>query len=539
MKVFIHSSLIPFQIQKQISTMIDTNIDVLNYISRYDPKSETRIKRLMFLIRSGKFQSQHPQLYTLLERQLIEAGNVKRYHEVFGDNANVESLGDDIDMEPSSSAVKEQAHEYKPSNYGFVYNQIFVESATITMSHQLATLESNLRTSRSSLARDAILQSSVQLAKHLIFTGNSAEAMHQLTMAKSYCSSQRQIQSLFLLLAETGLNCKNYKRVRELYDPSLEVKHEMNNSFVSKLNAARGVAYLAEGKMKEAARSFLAITSELTNDFKQVLSSEDIALYGGLSALLALDRKEMEVMVMSSPRQRNGTAATVPASGSAFGERLEVIPHLKEAIEAYIRADYAECLSRLDKVRGLWEMDMYLAPQSKELWEKVRGKCLIQYFEPYSSVSLYDVMESFSFDNMEQLEDLIADFIERKEMRNVRIDGVNKILSRLSVDQLERQRRKEMLRKLCRMGDGLLNNVEGMLLRTTCVQRGVIVGGSSKRVKGRRRDWMDVVSSQQHHENACALQSSDEDDGEEEGKATVADEEMDMMEIEDSAIVKD
>lgn len=357
--------------------------------------------------------------------------------------------------------------------------------------------------------------------------------MHQLTMAKSYCSSQRQIQALFLLLAETGLNCHNYQKVRELYDPILEVKSETNNSFLSKLNAARGVAYLAEGKMKEAARSFLAVTNELTNNFNQVLSSEDLALYGGLSALLALDRKEMEIMVMSSPRERNGSLA-MNTAGSAFGERLEVIPNLKEAIEAYIRADYAECLSMVDKLRALWEMDMYLAPQSKEIWEKVRGKCLIQYFEPYSSVSLHAVMESFSFSNMEELEDVIAEFIERKEIRDVRIDGVKKVLNRSSIQQLERRRRKEMLKKLCRMGDGLINQVEGMLLRTTCVQRGVVVGGSSKHLKGRRRDWMDVVSSQ--NENVCALQSSDEDG---EGKATMDDDEMDMMEIDDNAIVKD
>mmetsp|Transcript_1242 Transcript_1242/g.2244 ORF Transcript_1242/g.2244 Transcript_1242/m.2244 type:complete len:523 (+) Transcript_1242:133-1701(+) len=520
--------------------MNDANIDVMNYISRYDPKSETRIQRLMFLIRNGKGNAQElPKLYALLQAQLIEAGNVKRYHEVFGENSNVERLSDDIEMETSTRPAKEQGREYKPSNYGFLYDQNFVESATITTSHQLATLETNLRTSRSSLARDAILQASMQLAKHLISTGNSAEAMHQLAIAKSYCSSKRQIQDLFLLLAETGLNCQNYKRVKELYDPSLEVGGgEPNPSFLSKLNAARGVAYLAEGKMKEAARSFLSITNELTNDFNRVLSLEDIALYGGLSALLAMDRKEMEVMVMSSPssREKNGTLA-LNKSGTAFGERLEVIPHLKEAIEAYIRADYAECLSMVEKLRGLLEIDMYLAPQSKEIWEKIRGKCLIQYFEPYSSVSLHDVMESFSFDSMEQLEDVIADFVERKEIRDVRIDGVNKVLNRLTVEQLERRRRKELLRKLSRMGDGLINEVEGMLLRTTCVQRGVVIGGSSKHMKGRRRDWVDVLSS--NHENEYALQSSDEDG---EGKATMVDddeEEIDMMEIDENAIVQD
>jgi hypothetical protein len=97
--------------------MIDTNIDVTNYISRYDPKSETRIQRLMFLIRSRKFTSQRPQLYALLERQLMEAGNVKRYHEIFGGNTDAEKLGDDIDMEVSSSAAKQHGGKLQICRY--------------------------------------------------------------------------------------------------------------------------------------------------------------------------------------------------------------------------------------------------------------------------------------------------------------------------------------------------------------------------------------------------------------------------------------
>lgn len=499
-------------------------VKVMNYISRYDPKSETRIQRLLFLLRSDNFDAKQ-ELYSMLEKQLKESGNVRRYMEIFGEsNISTESLDEGMEME-LASASKEVAYDYNPSKYGFHYDQHFVDTSIHTTRQQLATLETNLHTSRSSLARDAILQASIQLAKHLMVTGNSAEAMHQLSTAKSYCSSQRQMQELFLLLAESALNSGYYQKVKELYDPSCsETANDANKSFVSKLNAARGVAYLAEGKMKEAAKSFLAVTSELTNEFHQVLSSEDIALYGGLSALVALDRKEMEIMVMSRRNQRDGINHT---PGNAFVERLEVIPHLKEAIEAYIRAEYAECLSMVRRLKERWEMDMYLGPQSDELWKRIQGKCLVQYFVPYSSVSLHHVMESFSFENMDQVENAVAHFIERKDIRDMKIDGVNKVLNGMSVDQVEHKRRRAMLRKLGRMGDRLLNEVEGMLLRTTCVQRGVVVGGAVGKLKGRRRDWMDVMSKQQ--DMIYGLQSSDEDG---EGKpAAMDDDEVDMMDI--------
>lgn len=79
--------------------------------------------------------------------------------------------------------------------------------------------------------------------------------------------------------------------------------------FHHKLNAAQGIAYLSEGRYREAAASFTMISSEiLTNQYSSVISAEDLALYGGILGWAAFDRE---------------TVCTVLMEG-AFKARLEV-----------------------------------------------------------------------------------------------------------------------------------------------------------------------------------------------------------------------
>jgi hypothetical protein len=324
-----------------------------------------------------------------------------------------------------------------------------------------------------------------------------------------------------------------YKRIKDLYDPNLDRKRggsiatststssasnhagsgsghvatgSSGNLFLSKLNAARGVAYLAEGMIKEASNSFLAMTGDLTNEFNQVLSKEDIALYGGLTSLIALDRREMAIYfsvnnkdgmnVNANTNTNTNTGNNHTSSNSSFRERLDAYPDLRDAIQSYIHADYGACLKSVDRLRSSWTTDLYLGPQADDLWRMVRGKCLVQYFEPYSAVSLHAVMDSFAFQNVEELEDVVAELLERKEIVGAKIDGVQRTLHGSSADALERRRRRVMVRKLARMGDRLLDEVEDMLLRMACLEKGVIVGKSgakTRKSRGRIRAWGDAM----------------------------------------------
>jgi hypothetical protein len=212
-------------------------------------------------------------------------------------------------------------------------------------------------------------------------------------------------------------------------------------------------------------------------------------------ALLTLDRSEV--------------ANTLVEKNTSFRDRLDSVPLLRDAIRAYVHAEYGNCLSLVDQIRGEWEMDMYLKPHAKTLWKRVRGKCLVQYFEPYISVSLQSIMESFAFESIEEAEETVVELIESKDIVGAKIHGVDRTLTKYTVEDVEKRKRRVMMRKLGRMGDGLLDEVEGMILRMACVENGLIVGKKSRggKSKSRRRDFNHLAMSR----NAWGLDSSDDE----------------------------
>jgi COP9 signalosome complex subunit 1 len=125
-------------------------------------------------------------------------------------------------------------------------------------------------------------------------------------------------------------------------------------------------------------------------------------------------------------------------------------------------------------------MDIFLNPHVETLWKMMREKCIVQYFQPYLSVSLITMKESFGFDDVDEVEDVIASLIESKRIVGARIDGVNRTLTSMSVKGLERRKRKMMMSKIGMMGDKLIGEVEGMILRMSCLENNIIVTDDSK-----------------------------------------------------------
>ena len=117
----------------------------------------------------------------------------------------------------------------------------------------------------------------------------------------------------------------------------------------------------------------------------------------------------------------------------------------------------------------------------------MREKCIIQYFQPYSSVSLLSMKDTFQFSTVDDVEDVVASLIESKRIVGAKIDGVNRTVTSMSVKGLKEKKRDRMMNKVGKMGDKLIYEVEGMILRMSCIENDIVVMDRSKGGGGVRR----------------------------------------------------
>ncbi|XP_023241440.1 COP9 signalosome complex subunit 1-like [Centruroides sculpturatus] len=74
---------------------------------------------------------------------------------------------------------------------------------------------------------------------------------------------------------------------------------DTNQQILTKLRCAAGLAELATKKYKSAAKNFLQASFDHC-DFPDLLSSNNVAMYGGLCALASFDRQELLKNIISS-----------------------------------------------------------------------------------------------------------------------------------------------------------------------------------------------------------------------------------------------
>ena len=275
--------------------------------------------------------------------------------------------------------------------------------------------------------------------------------------------------------------------------------------YASKVKCLRGIAYLNQGEYYLAAISFLSIKqSTFTNQLNSVISAEDIALYGALLGLITLDRTAIASMIETE----------------TWRERLELYPTLMESIQCYMKAEYGKCLQLVQLVKPAVEMDLFLSKHVNALWKLLREKCIVQYFQPYLSVSLVSMKESFGFDSVDEVEDLVASLIESNRITGAKIHGVNRTLTCMNAKGLERRRRKMLISKAGKVGKGLMDEVESMILRMSCLEKDLVVatdhdnnrssrsgGSSTSRGLGRVIRGGDSMA-----EMDCVVYSSDEEE---------------------------
>ena len=221
------------------------------------------------------------------------------------------------------------------------------------------------------------------LGLHYHQIGDLTSASKAYSRMRDYCTTPSHIASMLFKIIHVsadradwlGLQ-SNVHRVRNLQQ---KPEDQMKNS--PKLCSAMGLSQLATGSYLDAAFSFLATDPNLGDNYNEVISSNDVAVYGGLCALASMDRNELQQRVLDN---------------NSFRNFLELEPHIRRAISFFCSSKFRPCLEILESYRADYLLDIHLQQHVSVLYSRIRTKSIQQYLVPFSHVTLDAMAKIFA-----------------------------------------------------------------------------------------------------------------------------------------------
>ena len=103
------------------------------------------------------------------------------------------------------------------------------------------------------------------------------------------------------------------------------------------------------------------------------MSPNNVAIYGGLTALATFDRTELLKQVLIGQIACTQTCPQV-ISSTQFKLFLELEPQLREVLQCFYDSRYGHCLKLLEDMKDNLLLDLYLAPHIQTLFSMIRLK---------------------------------------------------------------------------------------------------------------------------------------------------------------------
>jgi COP9 signalosome complex subunit 1 len=261
------------------------------------------------------------------------------------------------------------------------------------------------------------------LGHFYLATGNFPEAQKAYQRMREHCTSNKHLADMTLRLAYVAIAQNSWMSVHSqlVKVDSLQLKPEEKTKLDPIVSACTGLAHMCTGGFRDAANSFihtspLFVTLEPAASItwqREVLSGNDVAVYGGLCALASMDRSELQQKVLASGDFRNF---------------LELEPQIRRAIALFCNSKYSACLEILEGYRTDYLLDLYISRAISSIYKKIRTKSIVQYFIPFSCVTLDEMASKFQLTgDYATIEDELEDMINSRVL-DARIDLVDRLL---------------------------------------------------------------------------------------------------------------
>lgn len=268
------------------------------------------------------------------------------------------------------------------------------------------------------------------LGQHYHRIGDLPSSVRSFARMRDYCTTPSHIVIMNLRMINVSVDQRNWlavqTNVQRLRGPAPRLPE--SDKLTAKLSAAMALALLESGNFKHAAEEFIEADPRMVqaklddpNDeeaYNEVITPNDIAVYGGLCALASMSRKDLQRQVLDNHR---------------FRSYLELEPHIRRAISFFVSSKFSSCLAILESYKSDYLLDLHLHHHLPELYAQIRNKAIQQYFIPFSSVTLASLADAFNTEE-HAIESELTSMIKRGNL-DARIDLVDRLLLARTVDE--------------------------------------------------------------------------------------------------------
>uniref|UniRef100_A0A8C4WYP1 G protein pathway suppressor 1 n=1 Tax=Eptatretus burgeri TaxID=7764 RepID=A0A8C4WYP1_EPTBU len=172
---------------------------------------------------------------------------------------------------------------------------------------KLEKLDTDLKNYKGNSIKESIRRGHDDLGDHYLDCGDLSNALKCYSRARDYCTSSKHVVNMCLNVIKVSVYLQNWSHVLSYVSkaettPEIAERGDRDSqqmAVVTRLKCAAGLAELATKKYKQAAKFFLQASFDHC-DFPEMLSPNNVAVYGGLCALATFDRQELQRNIISS-----------------------------------------------------------------------------------------------------------------------------------------------------------------------------------------------------------------------------------------------
>eukprot|EP00456_Euglypha_rotunda_P048990 TRINITY_DN3927_c0_g1_i9.p1 TRINITY_DN3927_c0_g1~~TRINITY_DN3927_c0_g1_i9.p1 ORF type:complete len:375 (+),score=80.51 TRINITY_DN3927_c0_g1_i9:172-1296(+) len=259
---------------------IPSSSQALSY-SEFDPEAyikpysgPTVVVRLRWI--AEKLPEKRVQCYRLAIDHLKQTLDTQTYQEVVSKAREVcgDELGD-----------------------GYFLDQTWIGSQNRAGIDKQTRLESQLALTKRDEETDPIRKCIEAIAEHHWDRGDYSTALAKYLEAKTtgFTNNIQKLENA-LDIIKAAIFANSYSQVKKQYDQVRRIIKELKDVpliLEARFNAAHGLFHLREGAYSNAAKAFMAVTADLKDNYKEVVSANDVTHYACLCALATFSRREL------------------------------------------------------------------------------------------------------------------------------------------------------------------------------------------------------------------------------------------------------